>query len=82
MGKAKHRPTQKDRILDYIKRFGSITPMDAFNDLGITKLATRVSEMRDDGIQFTIIIERGKNRFGQPTHYARYSLKEYARGNV
>lgn len=69
------RPTQKDRILDYLKRFGSITPMDAFNDLGITKLATRVSEMRDDGIEFKIIIEHGKNRFGTPTHYARYELK-------
>ena len=68
------RPTQKDRILDYLKRFGSITPMDAFYDLGITKLATRISEMRDEGIEFKITIERGKNRFGTPMHYARYSL--------
>ena len=30
--------------------FGSITPMDAFSDLGITKLATRVSEMREEGV--------------------------------
>lgn len=70
------RPTQKDRILDYLKQFGSITPYDAFKDLGITKLATRVSEMREDGIEFKIIIESGKNRFGDNTHYARYSLKE------
>ena len=68
------RPTQKDRIIDYIKRFGSITPMDAFNDLGITKLATRISELKDEGFIFHTTIEKGKNRFGTPTHYARYRL--------
>lgn len=76
------RPTQKDKILDYLHRFGSITPMDAFYDLGITKLATRISEMRDDGIEFKITIERSKNRFGDSTHYARYSLKECERGKA
>lgn len=70
------RPTQKDLILDYLKRFGSITPMEAFYDLGITKLATRVSEMKAEGIKFEIVTEKRKNRFGKTTHYARYSLKE------
>lgn len=69
------RPTQKDRILDHIKRYGSITPMDAYYFLGITKLATRVSEMRREGIEFNIIIEHGINQVGVPMHYARYSLK-------
>ncbi len=69
------RPTQKDRILDFIKKHGSITPMDAYFHLGITKLATRVSEMRRDGIEFKIVIEHGKNQVGAPMHYARYSLK-------
>ena len=40
--------TQSERILKYINDFGSITPMQAFGDLGITKLATRISEMRSD----------------------------------
>ena len=44
--------SQHERILDYITRFGSISPMEAFNDLGITKLSTRISEMRADGIEF------------------------------
>lgn len=46
--------TQKEQILDYLKRFETITPMQAFGDLGITKLATRISEMRRDGIEFKI----------------------------
>lgn len=68
--------TQKEQILDYLKRFKTITPMEAFADLGITKLATRVSEMRREGIEFNIETEKRKNRFGKPIWYAKYSLKE------
>lgn len=68
--------TQREAIIEYIEDFGSITPLEAFADLGITKLATRISEMRKDGMQFKIEIEHGKNRYGRPTHYARYSFAE------
>ena len=67
--------TQREEILDYIRKHGSITPMDAF-PLGITKLATRVSEMRRDGIEFDIKIVKGKNKNGKPMRYAEYRLKE------
>lgn len=68
--------TQAERIIDYINRFGSITPMEAFADLGITKLATRVSEMRKDGIEFDKQLIKSKNRFGENVHYMRYSIKQ------
>ena len=68
--------TQKEQILDYLARFKTITPMEAFADLGITKLATRVSEMRRDGIEFNIESVTSKNRFGKPVRFAKYSLKE------
>lgn len=68
--------TQKEQILDYLARFNTITPMEAFADLGITKLATRVSEMRRDGIEFNIESVTSKNRFGKPVRFAKYSLKE------
>lgn len=77
MGK---KPTQRDLITDYINRFGSISPMEAFSDLGITKLATRVSEMKKDGIEFKIVLEKGQNRYGKPMYYARYFWKEKADG--
>lgn len=69
-------PTQKQLILDYIADFGSITPMEAYSDLGITKLATRISEMRKEGRQFKIEQVKGKNRYGKPTRYARYSFPD------
>ena len=70
--------TQRELILQYIKDFGSITPMQAYADLGVTKLATRISEMRKDGMTFKIETVHGKNRYGKSTHYARYSMCEVA----
>ena len=67
--------TQCEQIIDYLHKFGSITPMEAFADLGITKLATRVSEMRKDGREFKIETVKSTNRFGKTVHYAKYSLK-------
>lgn len=69
--------TQKEEILQYIKDNGSITPMDAFYNLGITKLATRVGEMRRKGIKFEIVIEKRRNKYNTRTvRYARYFLSK------
>lgn len=66
--------TQKQLIRNYISDFGSITPFDAFADLGITKLATRISEMRADGEEFRIEKIKSKNRYGKTIQYCKYSF--------
>ena len=68
--------TQADRIVDYINRFGSITPMQAFRDLGVTKLATRISEMRQEGVRFDQEWQTSKNRFGEEVRYMKYWLAD------
>ena len=68
--------TQHQKVINYIKQFGSITPMEAFADLGITKLATRISEMRKGGMEFKIEMVQGKNRFQEPVRYAKYSFPD------
>lgn len=68
--------TQREAILEYIKEFGSITPYQAFADLGITKLATRISEMRKDGMRFKIETVSVKNGYGKTVSYAKYSFVE------
>ena len=65
---------QKEAVLKYINDFGSITPLEAFAHLGITKLATRISEMRKDGMQFKIETVKSKNRYGKTVHFAKYSF--------
>ena len=63
---------QQIDILCYIFDYGSISPMEAFSDLGITKLSTRISEMKVLGIQFDQAYESRENRFGKNVRYMRY----------
>ncbi len=67
---------QGERIIDYLNRFGAITPMEAFMDLGITKLATRVSELEMKGYHFNRSWVKVTNRFGKHVKYMCYRLKE------
>ena len=68
--------TQQQRILQYMRDFGSISPMEAFRDLGITKLATRISEMTRNGHAVTRQMETSQNRYGDTVRYMRYRLAE------
>lgn len=45
MTKVEHKPTQNQRILDYIAEFGSITQFEALQDLGVMRLASRISDL-------------------------------------
>lgn len=63
---------QQIDILCYIFDYGSISPMEAFSDLGITKLSTRISEMKVLGIQFDQAYESRENRLGKNVRYMRY----------
>lgn len=68
--------TQKEKVLDYLKRNGTITKYDGFNHLGITKVDTIISYLRKDGYQITGETVRYKNKEGVPTHYTVYSLAD------
>lgn len=68
------RPTQCDRIIAYMRKFGSITTFEAFTDLGIVKLTTRISELRDRGVEIIGTTEAVKNRYGEKCYIKRYSL--------
>jgi hypothetical protein len=74
------KANQKQRILDYIRQFGSITSKDAYVDLGITQLGARIDELERDGYSFVKEREKGKNRFNEEVTYKRYYLAN-ARGN-
>lgn len=63
---------QHKAILFLIIHKGSITPMDAFIELNITKLATRISEMKKLGIRFDQAYESRVNLLGHKSHYMRY----------
>ena len=64
--------TQSDRIMKYLEMNGSITPMQAFADLGITKLATRISEMVRSGAKIKKTPIETVNRYGEPVRFMKY----------
>lgn len=66
--------TQNQRIVQYMRDFGSITPMEAFEKLGITKLATRIGEIARGGQAVTRRMVTEKNRYGETIRFMRYSL--------
>lgn len=74
MGKVDHKPTQNDRILEYIDHFGSITQRDALNDLGVMRLASRISDLKRLGYPIVSTVEPVKNRFGETCHVKRYRM--------
>ena len=64
---------QKERVLKYIATYGSISPLEAFRDLGITKLAIVISNMRyQDHLIFYQALCYSHNRFGEKVHFMRY----------
>ena len=67
--------TQCERVLKYIDDFGSITQLEAMTDLGIMRLASRVNDLRKAGYPLTATMVFSKNRYGEQTHFARYSME-------
>lgn len=46
MNETHKRPKQTERVLSYMRRNGSITTLDAMLDLGVLRLASRISELK------------------------------------
>lgn len=74
MGKA----TQCDKIIQYMKDYGSITPLDAIREFGCMRLAARIADIKKTG-DYVIIkeMETSKNRYLETIRYARYRLEDY-----
>ncbi len=70
------RLTQCMKIVKYMNDFGSITPVQAMKDLGVMRLAARISDLEAEGWQIEHERETGENRYGEKTTYARYRLKQ------
>lgn len=72
------RISQKERILRWLKDFGSITRAESFTQLGIVELSARIIELEREGYRFNRETVTTENRYGEPVSFTRYSLKERA----
>ena len=64
----------KNRVLNYILEFGSITQLDAYRDLGCTRLSEYIRQLREE-YNIEDKWERALNRYGETTKYKRYFLE-------
>lgn len=69
------KTNQNDMILNHLKLYGSITPIEALRDYGCMRLAARVSDLRREGYPIAATMETGINRNGAPVRYTRYTLE-------
>lgn len=78
------KTTQKQKVIRHLETYGSITPLDAFRDYGIMRLAAVIFKLKEEGFNINSeMITRYVNRFGEPINYAKYTLiKEYKQGTL
>ena len=62
------------RILRHLQDYGSITSIEAFTEYGIMRTASRIADLRQMGYPIKSERVSGKNRYGEKTSYARYTL--------
>lgn len=69
------RINQKRLIIDYMREYGSIEPMQALSDLGVYRLGSRIHDLRSEGYNIrTEYVEAKSKRTGYTVRYAKYSL--------
>lgn len=67
--------SQCDRIVDYMRQFGTITQLEALRDLGCFRLASRINDLKNKGYKIRREMITVKNRYGEDVQIARYRLE-------
>ena len=70
------KSTQCEKVLEYMRTFGSITQLQALQDIGCMRLASRISDLRGQGYSIGRRIKTSKNRYGESVSFAEYYLEE------
>ena len=67
--------TQCERILRHLQDYGSITQAEAVTEYGCYRLGARIWDLKAKGVPIKSETVTGKNRYGERTCFARYSLE-------
>lgn len=70
------KTTQCEMIVQWLHDYGSITTFEAFVDLGITRLASRICDLNKQGYKFEKEFKTAKNRYGKLVSFLEYRLAE------
>ena len=67
--------SQCDKIIRHLQDHGSITSLEAINEYGILRLASRVNDLRRRGLNIVGETKTGRNRYGEKTSFKVYRLE-------
>ena len=67
---------QCQMVLMHMKKYGSITHLEAEKEYGIARLASRINDLRRQGYAIKSEMIVGKNRRDEAAHFARYRLED------
>lgn len=70
------KPSQEMRVLAYMEEHGGITQYDALQELGVMRLASRISGLKRKGHKINSQMVKVENRFGETCRVKRYSIKQ------
>lgn len=68
------KKTKKQRVLEFLKANGSITPMDALKYCGTMRLSAIIFDLKEDGYRIIKNNVEVKDRFGSKCVVAEYKL--------
>lgn len=68
------KPTQCDRLLEYLKSHAYINPLQAWQELGIYRLSGRIYDLRHAGYDIESSDMTVLNQFGEKCTVASYRL--------
>jgi len=67
--------TQKEMVLDYLRKHGSITTLESMKHLLILDLQSNIRYLRNEGYDITDEYITKKNIYGKKTSFKKYYLK-------
>lgn len=69
------KTSQSMQIIEYMKKHGSITSLEAIQHIGCTRLSGRIYDLREKGYNISSNMEAVPTRTGEKTMVAVYRLE-------
>jgi len=68
--------TQKEEVLSYLREKGSMTRLEAMQELGILNVTARIADLRNEGYKIKANMIAVKNKYGRTVKYADWILEK------
>lgn len=69
-----NKTSQISEVIKHLRKYKSITSLEAIELYGATRLSSIIYILRDKGFGIETEMTQGKNRYGHVTNYAIYRL--------